>query len=190
MTTASTEMEPACLDLDDATLLQRIARERSEEAFAIFHARHAAAARALAVRLTGDRAAAEDAVQESMLRVWRAAGKFRPGNARAWLLRILARECWRQRQRQRGGERRALHASQTREYAAAEVFDRDDLSSSLRSRVSSLPALERSLLNLHFKDGLSQRKISAVLAMPQQTISSRLKNALSQLRKSFTLQTV
>src|ERR1700733_15075026 len=44
----------------------------------------------VALRLTGEPAAAEDLVQDTMLRALRAWGSFRPGsNARAWLVTIL-----------------------------------------------------------------------------------------------------
>lgn len=45
-----------------------------------------------ALRLTRDRLAAEDLVQESLLRAYRAFDSFRPGtNAKAWLFTILYR---------------------------------------------------------------------------------------------------
>src|SRR5690349_17881099 len=44
----------------------------------------------VARRLSRDRASAEDLVQETMLRAWRARHQFREGtNARAWLFRIM-----------------------------------------------------------------------------------------------------
>jgi RNA polymerase sigma-70 factor (ECF subfamily) len=43
-----------------------------------------------AVRLTGDRARAEDAVQEVYLQAWKSFHRFEPGtNCRAWLYKIL-----------------------------------------------------------------------------------------------------
>ena len=43
-----------------------------------------------ALRVTGDRARAEDAVQEAYLQAWKSFGRFESGtNCRAWLFRIL-----------------------------------------------------------------------------------------------------
>src|SRR3979490_3321121 len=50
---------------------------------------HLAQAYTLARWLTGDRAAAEDVVQEACLRAFRGIGGFSGINARAWLLTIL-----------------------------------------------------------------------------------------------------
>src|SRR5690606_40919027 len=57
----------------------------------------------VALRLTGDPAAAEDLVQDTMLKALRAWESFRPGsNARAWLVTILRNQfinTWRKRTR-------------------------------------------------------------------------------------------
>lgn len=58
---------------DDATLLERIAR-RDPEGIALLYDRYSGVAFALAYRLLGDRAAAEDAVQGAFLNVWRRDG--------------------------------------------------------------------------------------------------------------------
>ena len=46
-------------------------------AFAVLYDRHSRAAYSLAYRMTGERQAAEDLVQEAFLQVWRAAGSYR-----------------------------------------------------------------------------------------------------------------
>jgi RNA polymerase sigma-70 factor (ECF subfamily) len=48
----------------------------------------------LAMTMLNDRAAAEDAVQEAALKMWRNLGSFRPGSEmRPWALAIVANEC-------------------------------------------------------------------------------------------------
>jgi RNA polymerase sigma factor (sigma-70 family) len=60
-----------------------------------------------ALWLTGDRADAEDVVQEACLRAFRAIATFAVGNARAWVLAIVRNTAysWLQKNR-RGGYRR------------------------------------------------------------------------------------
>src|SRR6476661_2420054 len=50
---------------------------------------HLADAYALARWLTGNRADAEDVVQDACLRAFRGIGRFNDGNARAWVLSIV-----------------------------------------------------------------------------------------------------
>src|SRR5579862_6284908 len=71
----------AALDLRDAA---------GRSAFSELYEGHAGAAYSLALRLMENNALAEDAVQEAMLRIWKAAPTMRPGNTRAWILRIVA----------------------------------------------------------------------------------------------------
>jgi RNA polymerase sigma-70 factor (ECF subfamily) len=68
----------------------------------------------LALRLTGNRALADDAFQEAMLRVWRAAPSYRPGNARAWIFRIVARESLRARRNSCRCKKREIVAHELR----------------------------------------------------------------------------
>jgi len=63
---------------------------------------HAPSAFALALRVTGDRAGAEDAVQEAFLELWRKPERFDPhtGSLRTWLCTIARRRAidWLRRQ--------------------------------------------------------------------------------------------
>lgn len=54
------------------------------------HAAHAAHLHAFALRATGDRGAADEIVQDTLLRAWRAADRYDPerGDVRTWLFTI------------------------------------------------------------------------------------------------------
>ena len=75
---------------DDSALLRDIAAG-DEEAFGRLYDRYGRLAYSVAWRVLGDGSAAEDAVQEAFLNVWRKAGSFdgRRGDARAWLLSVV-----------------------------------------------------------------------------------------------------
>jgi RNA polymerase sigma-70 factor (ECF subfamily) len=149
--------------------------------FELLYDRHHQAIFQLALRLTGNRTWAEDAMQEAMLRIWRARSA-QGRSSRQWILRVVANECTR------------LHLVRQREFRrtqriaprpASKPLD-PEMVDQLNRGLETLPLVESTLLKLHFECGLSQRKISDVVAMPQQTVSYRLRRALSSLRKAMS----
>lgn len=80
-------------ELDDLTLVVR-AQEGDVRAFETLARRHQAALYRLAVRVMGDRAEAEDALQESLLDAWRRVDRFRGDSAfSTWMYRIVTNRC-------------------------------------------------------------------------------------------------
>lgn len=77
--------------MDDESLVLSVGRG-DHGAFAVLMERHGTLALRLALRLTGDRQEAEEAVQESFLKVWAAAARWDPrGGAKfsTWLYRVV-----------------------------------------------------------------------------------------------------
>jgi RNA polymerase sigma-70 factor (ECF subfamily) len=65
--------------------------EGDAEAFGVLYDRHARAAYSLAYRMMGEKQAAEDLVQDALLKVWRGAASYRTERAsvRTWVLSIV-----------------------------------------------------------------------------------------------------
>ena len=85
--------EAAVDALDEQTLLAR-ARKGDVRAFEALARRHRRALYRLAVRVTGDPAEAEDALQEALLDAWRRLDRFRGDSAfSTWLYRIVTNRC-------------------------------------------------------------------------------------------------
>ena len=63
----------------------------TREAFGVLYDRHSRAAYSLAYRMMGEKAAAEDLVQEALLKVWRSADSYQAerGSVRTWMLSIV-----------------------------------------------------------------------------------------------------
>ena len=76
----------------DRRLVDRLAAGELD-ALQELYERHKTMAFSIAYRITGEGAAAEDAVQDAFLGAWRNAGRYEPGRAsvRTWLLTIVHR---------------------------------------------------------------------------------------------------
>jgi RNA polymerase sigma-70 factor (ECF subfamily) len=80
-------------ELDDLTLVVR-AQEGDVRAFETLARRHQAALYRLAVRVMGDHAEAEDALQEALIDTWRRIDRFRGDSAfSTWMYRIVTNRC-------------------------------------------------------------------------------------------------
>jgi RNA polymerase sigma-70 factor (ECF subfamily) len=125
-------------------------------------------------------ALAEDVCQETFLKAWRRIGSLRDEDPGPWLTRIAANEsisAWRRRHRfdvltERIGRFGANPPTPVSE-------DRLDLARAL-DRLS--PEL-RAAIVLHYYHDLSVEQTAAALGVPIDTLKSRLKTALRQLRQ-------
>ncbi|MCK6474024.1 MAG: RNA polymerase sigma factor [Planctomycetes bacterium] len=174
---------------DDALLLA-IAKKRDREAFAELYARFERPAFNLARCLTGDAGLAEEAVQEGMLRVWQSAGNFQAGgNARGWVLKIVAREALRARGKAKRRDSMEIKDPLTEEAAGAAATrqSRDttadgEVLDALRRHVAKLPDVQRQIVALYYGGGLTQEEIAQEMDLQQRAVSRRLHEALEALR--------
>ena len=173
---------------DDA-LMARVAAG-SEAAFDLLVGRWQREVLRLLWRLTGSREEAEDLAQETFLRVWRSASRYRgDGRFRAWLLRIAANLA---RSRAR---RRALVSwlpwraeADRRPDPAPDPLD-DLAARQRRDRVQAalarLPARQREALVLRRFHDLPVREIATVLEISEGAVESLITRALRALRRDL-----
>lgn len=143
-----------------------------------------------ALSLCRDRAAAEDLVQETYLRAFRAQRRPEPEtDVRPWLFTIL-HNVWRNERR-----RRALVSLEDHPEGweapgdgadPLESLDRAEAASRLRSAVEGLPEPFREVVLLRFAEGFSYQEIAQVLSCPAGTVMSRLARARAHLRRALT----
>jgi len=156
---------------------------------------HLADAYALARWLTGDRADAQDVVQEACLRAFRGIGGFAGGNARAWLLTIVrhAAYTWLAKNRSPSlvmvDDLEAVEQAQARRGSAggteietpeAALIAKTD-SARLEAMIAQLPMPFRETLVLRDVQGLDYREIAEVTGVPIGTVMSRLARARRRL---------
>lgn len=157
---------------------------RDEALVAAVYAEHGRALLAYATRLTGDRASAEDVVQETLVRVWKHPDVLvnGRGSVRGWLLTV-ARNIVIDRARTRS----ARPAEVTGEEMAAPTAP--DHAEAVVDSLVVLDALERLspehrgvLAHLYFA-GRTLDETARVLGVPPGTVRSRSHYALRALRR-------
>jgi RNA polymerase sigma-70 factor (ECF subfamily) len=172
----------------DDVLIQRIAAKRDEAAFTELYRRYETSAYQLALYLTGNQGRAEEALQDAMLAIWNGAARFQPGNARGWLMSIVAQKSIRLKRgivRNEVSMDMATLKDKVETHSDAlegEGLEHREMLASLREVLSQLPEQERQLVGLYYAGGLSQDQIASALRIPQQTISTRLRGVLDGLR--------
>ena len=142
-----------------------------------------------ALRLTHRPADAEDLVQDTYLRAFRAADQFRPGtNLRAWLFTILHNTA-RNRARDRARERvdvdseaveRAVDGDEGTGLSAGSgetpetILLRDTLTPDLQGALDALPVMFREAVWLRDVEEFSYAEIAEMLSIPVGTVMSRI----------------
>ena len=139
----------------------------------------------LAAVMLGERAAAEDAVQEASIKAWRKLRQLRGdvGSLRSWFLSIVANEC---RMSRRGRWFSVLKLPEVREPAPAAADSHEDL----REAIRRLPPDDRLPLVLHFYLDLPLDEVARTLGVSTSAAKSRIYRAAKRLRKDLTLEEV
>ena len=140
---------------------------------------------AVAHRVLRDGPAAEDAVQDCLLRAWRDLRALRDaGRWDAWLYRLLLNAC---RDEQRRSRRRVV----TVEIPAIDPASTDDTAAAFEARdelergFRQLSIDHRMALALHFYVGLRPAEVAAALGIPHGTVTSRLHYGTRALRAAL-----
>jgi len=170
---------------DEVELVER-ARRGDAVAFGDLARRHSATALRVAYIICGSSAEAEDALQEGLLKAYRAFGGFRSDSpVRPWLVRIVANEA---RNRRRAAGRRvrlaeraaALPATTGAEPDATVLADLD--AGALLDALRRLDERDRTVVALRYFAGLNEAEMAVAMDCPAGTVKSRLSRALTRLR--------
>lgn len=142
----------------------------------------------LAFRLTGDRAAAEDIVQEAMMRLWRIAPDWQPGLARVstWLYRVVTNLCIDHKRRRAGRDGSLDDAPDLADGAQSAVEDLQDAAraQALQAALDQLPDRQRMAVVLRHLQDLTNPQIAEVMEISVEAVESltaRGKRALTRL---------
>jgi RNA polymerase sigma-70 factor (ECF subfamily) len=139
----------------------------------------------VARRLVSDGAAAEDLVQETLLRAWRSFDQFQTGtNARAWLFRIMFNAFYAQGRQTRSAPVVVSldapgHAAEPVRPAALSLVDAAEVNRAF----GELSDEHRTVLLLGVVEGFTCREMADVLELPMGTVMSRLSRGRQALRE-------
>ncbi len=171
--------------LMDARLSDQADRDADADLLSRYAAGDAAAARLLAARLTPrlyayavrvlvDEAAAQDVVQEAMLRVWRIAPDWRAGEAQVstWAYRVVANLCTDLLRKQRtvalDAVAEPIDPAPTAEGRMQDAARLD----ALQVALSTLPDRQRQAVVLRHIEGLSNTEIGDILGVGVEAVES------------------
>ncbi|KAA9083775.1 sigma-70 family RNA polymerase sigma factor [Microbacterium radiodurans] len=175
--------------VDLGALMARVA-EGDCAAFAQLYDATSRAAFGLALRVTNSHHLAEEVVQEVFLQVWKDAASFdlAKGRPKSWILMLTHRravDCV-----------RAVRAATDRDLAdgarvaatpGADIIDELHLRrqvDELRLHMSTLSEAQQQVLALAYFSGHTQAEIAAMMGQPLGTIKSRMRDAITRLRKA------
>jgi RNA polymerase sigma-70 factor (ECF subfamily) len=177
---------------EDRDLMRRLAGGDREAMAALFD-RHASGVLGLLLRMTGQRAEAEELLQEVFFQAWQEAGRYRPevSAPRSWLL-MLARSRALDRLRSAGARRRReveaarqarLDGHPVEAPRGYERLQQEERRRRVAAALGALPEEQRSAIELAFFEGLTHRQVAERLEAPLGTVKSRILLGMRKLRE-------
>ena len=174
-------------DLNDEDLLQLLG-QGNESALGALYDRYGKMAYSLAYRILGDIQAAEDAVQEAYINIWRRAGSFNEtrGTARTWIMAVVHHRSIDIGRKRRGLAPRELPLELTplpedphdTWSEVSKTLDRELLTVCL----NKIPKEQREVIQLAYFEGYTQREIADLKGIPLGTVKGRVRIGMEKLR--------
>ncbi|MGR3571982.1 RNA polymerase sigma factor [Brevirhabdus sp.] len=149
---------------------------------------------ALARRMLGDRAEAEDVTQDAMLRLWQIAPDWRPGGAQVstWLYRVTVNLCTDRLRRRRGTPLDAIEEPRDDAPSVEQAMLARSRQEALDRALQQLPERQRQAVVLRHIEGLPNPEIATILDVGVEAVESltargkrALKTALSGRRNEL-----
>ena len=156
----------------DEPTFERIAREYATRLYVV------------AVRLLGNRADAQDAVQRALLKCFAARDSYSPQWAiSTWLYRVLTNVCIDELRRRRGAATAMRVSSEItpRQASMGTAGERLDVERGL----ARVPREARMLLALHYVDGLSFVELARIRGISVNTVKSQLARGKAIMRQTL-----
>lgn len=167
----------------DADLLARIGRGEQQAARAIVD-RKLPRLIALATRMLGDAGEAEDVAQETFVRLWRQASRWRRGEAKVdtWLHRVALNQCYDRLRRRRPQPQPDPGDGPAHAPPPDRPLDARETTLHVAEALQSLPDRQREAIILHYYQELSNVEAATVMEISVEALESLLARARRALR--------
>lgn len=165
---------------------------RDQAAMATLYDAMAPRAFGIALRVLGERGAAEDALQEAFLTVWRQAEQIDSARGKlvSYVLTIVHRKAIDLARRRQGMAARQSSVDPNDLHLVTDdtctIILNDLDATAIRNCLQRLPSEQREAIELAYFGGLTYPEIAARLDTPLGTIKSRIRLGLSRMRKELT----
>ena len=136
-------------------------------------------------RMLGSAFEADDAVQETMLRAWKAADGFEGRSSlRSWLYRIATNECLSYLEQQKRKSTASLDETESglsNKVIADKYFDPNKLEWKLQLAIQQLPEKQRVVFTLRYYDEMPYEEMSRVLDTSEGALKASYHHAVKKI---------
>lgn len=130
-----------------------------------------------------DRSQAEDAVQETFLKVYRKLDSFRgESSEKTWIMKIAMRVCY---DMNHSGWYRLINRHVTPEMIPEASVPYEEKDDALTHAVIRLPIRLREVILLYYYQGLKVNEVAEALGISQPSVSQRLKRGREKLKDAL-----
>lgn len=164
------------------------------QAASVLALRHTPRVLALALRMLGDRAEADDVAQDAMLRLWKVAPDWRQGEAKVstWLYRVTANLCT-DRLRRHSGKRRndgleGIPEPMDESPSAETVLMERDRADAVQNALMTLPERQRLAVSLRFLRELPNPEVAEIMGVTVEAVESLLSRGKRGLAQALASQ--
>lgn len=167
----------------DEALVARVAAG-DRRAYAALVDRHLDRTVAVARRVLGNTAEAEDVAQEAFLRLWRNADRFRPEAAKfsTWFYRITMNLCLDLRRRPAHEDLEAAGDPADPADDPARAAERNETAAAVNRALADLPERQRAAVSLTYSAGMSNAEAAAAMQVSVKALETLLVRARRALR--------
>jgi len=182
----TTDATQASLNEQQAVLIGRVETAHDRDAFRALFEHFGPRIKGLMIKAGADYQLAEDLVQDVMMTVWRKADLYAPerGSVGAWIYTI-ARNA--RIDRLRRGSSQPYEDVDSLELPSGAADAEEQIfavqrAEQVASALAALPAEQRQVIELSFRNDMAQSEIAGKLELPLGTVKSRMRLAYSKLK--------